>query len=43
MRSSNAADAARIFIDDAAVEDGRDDDDDDDEVDGEDGKQKTKT
>lgn len=41
MRSSNAADAARIFIDDAAVEDGRDDDD--DEVDGEDGKQKMKT
>lgn len=41
MRSSNSADAACIFIDDAAVEDGRDDDD--DEVDGEDGKQKMKT
>lgn len=41
MRSSNAADAARIFIDDAAVEDGRDDDD--DEVDEEDGKEKMKT
>lgn len=35
MRSRDVRDAARVFIDDAAIEDGRDDEE--DEEDGEDG------